>query len=225
MGALETLQSLLTGNFPVALLASFFAGLLTSFSPCVIAMSPVVLGYVGAYGGNNKLRNLQLVVFLVVGLAVAFAILGLIAALIGGIFGQLSDVAPLVLGVVLIIVGLNLMKLVTIPALGLKKWPVRVSGRGGAFLTGLFFGVAASPCATGFLAVIISLAAVSDRPLQSAALLFAYGLGHGVPLIIVGLTAGTIKSLRQFSQYWDYFSYVAGLLFVGVGVYLFALWL
>jgi len=61
--------------------------------------------------------------------------------------------------------------------------------------------------------------------LASAALLFAYGLGHAVPLVIVGVAAGTIKSLRQFSKYWDYFSYVAGLLFVGAGVYLFALYL
>lgn len=225
MGALETLQSLLTGHFPVAILASFFAGLLTSFSPCVIAMSPIVLGYVGAYGGKNKWLNLQLSVLLVTGLAVAFAVLGLIAALIGGIFGQLSSAAPLILGGVLVAVGLNLMKLLTFPSFGLKRWPLRVSGRSGAFLTGLFFGVAASPCATGFLAVIISLAAVSNRPLASAALLFAYGLGHGVPLVIVGLAAGTLKSLRQFSKYWDYFSYVAGLLFVGVGVYLFALYL
>ena len=225
MGTLETLQSLLTGYLPVALVASFFAGLLTSFSPCVIAMSPIVLGYVGAYGGSNKWLNLQLSVLLVTGLAVAFAVLGLIAALIGGVFGQLSSVAPLILGGVLVAAGLHLMKLVVIPSLGLKRWPLRVSGRSGAFLTGLFFGLAASPCATGFLAVIVSLAAVSSRPLASAALLFAYGLGHGVPLVIVGLAAGTIKSLRQFSKHWDYFSYAAGLLFVGAGVYLFALYL
>jgi len=225
VGALETLQSLLTGHFPVALLAAFFAGLLTSFSPCVMAMSPVVLGYVGAYGGHNKWRNLQLVLLLVTGLAVAFAVLGLVAALIGGVFGQLSRVAPLILGGVLMAVGLNLMKLLTIPSFGLKSWPLRVSGRSGAFLTGLFFGIAASPCATGFLAVIISLAAVSNRPVASAALLFAYGLGHGVPLVAVGLAAGTLKALRHFSRHWDYFTFIAGLLFLGMGVYLFALYL
>jgi len=225
VATLGILQNMLIGSWPLAVIASFAAGILTSFSPCVMAMTPLMLGYVGAWGGHDKWRNLLLVLSLVAGLAGAFAILGLVAAFIGGIFGHFSTTVPLLLAAVLVVMGLSLMKLVHLPTCGLSKWPLKIGGKRGAFLTGLMFGVAASPCATGFVAVIMSLAAVSGQPLVGASLLFAYGLGHGAPLVVVGLAAGTLKSWRRFSQYWDYFSFVAGLLILAVGVYLFATWL
>jgi len=216
---------MLLDAWPIAFFASFIAGLLTSFSPCVIAMTPLMLAYVGAWGGPSKWRNLSLVLSLVVGLAGAFAILGFIAAVVGGVFGRFAIPWPIFLAIVLVVMGLNLMKIVTLPSFGFSRTPLKMGGKRGAFLTGLFFGLAASPCATGFVAVIISLAAVSNDPWRGATLLFFYGLGHGVPLIAVGLAAGVLRSWRKMGQYWDSLSFVSGLLIFAVGVYLFANWL
>lgn len=220
MITLDTLQSLIAGNVGVAFLASFLAGVFTSLSPCIMAMVPMVLGYVGAFGSTDSRRSFLLVLSLVAGLSTSFSVLGLAAALLGGIFGNVSRFAPMLLGAVFMVMGLSLMKIITLPTAGLSKLPIRAQGFGGAYMLGLVFGLAASPCASGMLAVIVSFAAVSGRVLTGVLLLFAYGLGNGVPLLIIGSAAGALKSFRRASQYWDYFAYLAGLLFVGAGAYL-----
>lgn len=220
MFTLETLQTFIAGNLGLALLASLLAGVFTSLSPCIMAMVPMVLGYVGAFGTTDSRRSFLLVLSLVAGLSTSFSVLGLVAALLGGIFGNVSRFAPMLLGAVFILMGLNLMKIITLPTVGLSRLPIKAQGYGGAYVLGLIFGLAASPCASGMLAVIVSFAAVSGRLWTGVLLLFAYGLGNGLPLLIIGGAAGALKGFRRASQYWDYFSYVAGLLFVGAGAYL-----
>ncbi|MBT9155411.1 MAG: Thiol:disulfide interchange protein DsbD [Firmicutes bacterium] len=220
MITLESLQSILVGHLGFALLASFAAGVLTSLSPCIIAMMPLVLGYVGVSGSIKTRRSLFLVLSLVLGLSTAFTALGLMAALLGGIIGITSNIAPVLLGVVLLVMGLSLMQLIHLPAKSIAKMPVRAHGFFGAFLVGLAFGLAASPCAGPVLGIIVGVAAASGRIFTGGLLLFAFGLGQGVPLLVVGSVAGALRTWRGLSRYWDFGAYVAGLLFVGVGLYL-----
>jgi len=217
---METLQSILVGNLGLAVLASFGAGVLTSLSPCIIAMMPIVLGYVGVSGGIKTRRSLLLVLSLVLGLSTAFTALGLAAALLGGIIGITSSVAPMLLGAVLLLMGLSLMQLVQLPFKSITKMPVRAHGFLGAFLVGLAFGLAASPCVSPVLGIIVSVAATSRQVYAGGLLLFAFGLGQGLPLLLVGGAVGALRAWRGFSRYWDFGAYVAGLLFVGVGLYL-----
>jgi len=220
MFSVDNLQSLLSGSVPLALAVCFLAGVFTSVSPCIMSMVPVVLGYVGAFGAENKKRNLIQVLFLVLGLATSFAALGIVAVLLGGVFGSIGKGAPLFLGAVLIIMGLNLMQLVKLPFQGLTRLPVKLNGLFGAFILGLFFGLAASPCASAVLVIILSFVGVSQRIWLGGAMLFVYGLGHGIPLLIIGFAAGALRGFRSFSRYWDLTAYVAGLLFVGLGVFM-----
>jgi len=220
MMALETLQSLLAGQLGWALLTSFLAGLLTSLSPCIIAMMPLVLGYVGIFKGIESRRSLFLVLCLILGLASAFTALGVVASLLGGIIGITSDFLPLLLGAVLVLMGLSLMQLIHLPVSAFSKLPLRADGLLGAYLVGLVFGFAASPCAGPVLGIIVSVAAASGRIYMGGLLLFAFGIGQGVPLLLVGSVAGALRAWRGLSRYWEYGAYVAGLLFVGVGAYL-----
>ena len=220
MIALETLQNILAGHLGLALLAVFVAGVLTSLSPCIIAMMPLVLGYVGVFKGIKTRRSLLLVLCLIMGLASAFTALGVVAALVGGIIGITSDLLPVLLGAVLVLMGLSLMQLIQLPVSAISRLPLRTDGLLGAYLVGLVFGLAASPCAGPVLGVIVGVAAASGRIYTGGLLLFAFGLGQGVPLLLVGSVAGALRSWRGLSRYWDYGAYVAGLLFVAVGFYL-----
>lgn len=222
MWTTESLQTLISGNIPLALLASFAAGVFSSVSPCIMAMIPIVLSYVGAYGGGSPRHNLKLVSALVLGMSTAFAVLGIVAVALGGVFGDVGRGAPIFLAIVLMLMGLNLMRIIQLPVKGLDRLPVRLGGLTGAFLVGLFFGLAASPCVSGILVVLLGFVGVSGRFLLGGLLLFAYGLGHGVPLLIVGTTVGALKGFRRFSQHWDTFAYVVGLMLIAVGVYLLA---
>ena len=70
----------------------------------------------------------------------------------------------------------------------------------GAFLFGILFGVVASPCSTPILAAIATIAAARGSVPQGALLLFVYGLGKGVPLLLLGLAAGSLPAMRSISR-------------------------
>ncbi|MBI2302215.1 MAG: sulfite exporter TauE/SafE family protein [Armatimonadetes bacterium] len=90
----------------------------------------------------------------------------------------------------------------------------------GALLLGMLFGLIASPCATPILAVILSAAAAKGRPLFGAALLFAYAVGHGLPLLVLGLFAGAAARLRQLGPHMGRVRQGSGWLLVAVAFYL-----
>ncbi|HSW35711.1 MAG TPA: cytochrome c biogenesis protein CcdA [Candidatus Limnocylindrales bacterium] len=195
-------------------------GLLTSVSPCILAMVPVLVSYIGGHGGGTKSRGFFLSLSFVTGLAVTFAVLGFIAAFFGRIFGQIGGAWYYILAAVAIIMGLQLLGILTFDLPGLKRIPVKKEGLIGAFLMGMLFGLVASPCATPVLAVVITYAAVQAEPFYGSGLLFIYGLGHGIPLLIAGTFTGMVRNLPKLSRYTHYLSYISGLVLVIVGLIL-----
>ncbi|MCB0363544.1 MAG: hypothetical protein KDD35_12525, partial [Bdellovibrionales bacterium] len=68
----------------------FFAGVLTSFTPCVFPMIPITLAVIGSRGPNlSKWRSLLTSLIYVFGIALSYSVLGLFAALTGSLFGSL----------------------------------------------------------------------------------------------------------------------------------------
>jgi len=51
---MSNLTSLISGNIFIALLVSFIAGLISSFSPCLLSTVPLVIGYVGTNAKKDK---------------------------------------------------------------------------------------------------------------------------------------------------------------------------
>ena len=88
---------------------------------------------------------------------------------------------------------------------------------------GLFFGLVASPCATPILAVIITYVAAQQNLTYGWLLLFAYGLGQGMPLLVVGTFTATLKNLRFIQRYSPYITYISAGILILLGVYLFYL--
>jgi cytochrome c-type biogenesis protein len=116
--------------------------------------------------------------------------------------------------------GLQLLGVITFNLPGLKKIPIRKAGLSGALVMGMLFGLVASPCATPVLAVIITYAAVQAEPFYGSGLLFIYGLGHGIPLLVAGTFTGMARSLPKLNKYTHYLSYLSGLVLVILGIVL-----
>lgn len=218
----EVLPRAVTGQTPLVYLLVFLGGLLTSLSPCILAMIPVIIGYVGGYGGMTGRRGFLFSLVFVLGLAVTFAVLGLAAASLGRVFGQINRGWYYLMALVAIVMGLQLLEVVRINLPGLRSMPMKVRGPGGAFLAGLFFGLVASPCATPVLAVLMVYVAGQGDPVYGGSLLFVYGLGHGVPLLLAGTFTAACKGLTAFQRYSRYITYSSGVLLIGVGLYLLA---
>jgi len=84
---------------------------------------------------------------------------------------------------------------------------------------GLLFGLVLSPCATPVLAVIITYVASTGSVYYGASLLFAYGLGHGLPLILAGTFTASIKQLPRFRKYAHYITWLSGVVLIMLGLY------
>ena len=220
---LESLANVIQNHGWVAFPACFLAGVVSSASPCVLAMIPLVIGFVSGYSEGSPKKAIQYSLVFTLGLTITFTILGVIAGALGRLFGDVGGFWKYVLPPVAIILGLFL--------LGVFKFNVGISQRFmpkrkallGAFLMGLFFGIVASPCATPVLAVILTFAATQKRIAYSGGLLLAYALGHWILVLGAGISAGFAQRVLEskgIANFSNYSKKVGGLLLIGAGVYL-----
>lgn len=205
--------------------ACFLAGIISSASPCVLAMIPLVIGYVGGYAEGSQRKAIQYSLVFVLGLTITFTVLGIIAGAMGRLFGDVGSFWNYVLPPVAILLGLYLLLSEVLNLnIGIsQRFMPRKRALIGAFLMGLFFGILASPCATPVLAVILTLAATQKEIAYSGGLLLAYALGHWVLVLGAGISAGFAQRVldsKGISNFSSYSKKAAGVILIGVGVYL-----
>lgn len=197
----------------------FLLGIITSLSPCILSLMPVLLGYIGGYGENRR-KSFLMAVFFVIGLGITFAVLGLLASYLGTIFGQVGSFWYIFAALIAIVMGLHLLDVVHLRFPGLKRLPFKANSPLGAVLVGLTFGLVASPCSTPVLAAILSFVAVRQQVLYGGLLLFVYGAGQGTPLILLGSFAGLLRELPYLQARSKYFAYFSGVVLILLGLYL-----
>lgn len=208
------------GGLAIVLLV-FLGGLMTSLSPCLLAMLPVMLGYIGGLEKPTRRRGFITSTSFVLGLSVTFAFLGIAASLFGKVFGQIGPAWVYIIGIFSIIMGLQLIGVINLNLPGLQTMPEKKGGIFGSFGLGLLFGLVASPCATPVLAVLMTYVAGQGVLWYGALLLFIYGLGHGLPLIIAGTFTAVIKNLPHLQRWGQYITYLSGSLLILFGLYFF----
>lgn len=208
----------------VAFPACFLGGIVSSASPCVLAMIPLVIGYVGGYSEGSHKKAIQYSLVFTLGLTITFTVLGIIAGAMGRLFGDVGGFWYYVLPPVAILLGLQLLGVFNLN-IGLpQRFVPKRKALFGALLMGFFFGIVASPCATPVLAVILTFAATRENIVFSGGLLLAYALGHWVLVLGAGISAGfaqRVLSSRGISNFSTYSKKAAGVILIGVGIYLF----
>ena len=199
---------------------------MSSASPCVLAMIPLVIGYVGGYAEGSQKKAIQYSLMFTLGLTITFTVLGVIAGAVGRLFGDVGGFWYYVLPPVAILLGLYLLfsdKLnlnIGVPQRFMPKKKALL----GAFLIGLVFGIVASPCATPVLGVILTFAATKQEMAYSGSLLLAYALGHWVLVLGAGISAGfaqRVLSSKGIGNFSSYSKKAGGVILIGVGIYLF----
>jgi cytochrome c biogenesis protein CcdA len=184
-----------------ALAAAFIGGVLTSASPCVLAAAPVAVGYVGGQA-RTPARAWALSAAFVAGLTLVLVLLGLLAARLGLLMGSLPGPWSMAIGAVIVAAGVGMWR--AAPSCGLSlpaRWQRWLSGAGswGAFALGALVSSVMSPCATPALAAALAVAgagaAFGESMWWGAALLLAYGLGHGLLLLVAGALPGSAHVL------------------------------
>ncbi len=220
----------------VGLAVAFVAGVATFASPCCLPMVPVWIGYIvgGTPAGQrtNRLVALQQSLAFVVGFAVVFVGLWASIGLVGYLLRGYVDVIRQVAGVLLIVMGLHVAGLITIPFLrnqvSLGGRLVRRDASGAVVATrpsvlrsalfGVVFAAGWTPCVGPTLGAIIGMASLNDTFGQGTLLLVGFALGLGLPFVLVALGADAVRQrLAWLTNHQVIVSVVTGAMLMVVG--------
>ena len=174
---------------------AFVAGMLSTLSPCVLPLLPLVFGT-----AISKHRWGPLA--LATGLSISFVAIGLFVATIGfaigfdeGIFRNVAAVLMLIVGLVLVVPRLEMgFATVAGPA---SNWAQQRfgerdgNGLGGQFGVGLLLGAVWSPCVGPTLGAASLMAAQGENLGQVAITMFLFGVGAAIPLLLISIASRT----------------------------------
>lgn len=216
----------------VSIAVAFAAGLLSFISPCVLALLPVYLAFLGnaAVAGDagsstvtaTRAQVLPQAVLFVAGFSVLFIILGTSIGLVGGPLFRIPEVRQLT-GILVIILGL-LTTGIFGPVLDRLRiganpdWlPAARSTR--ALALGALVAIGWTPCIGPVLGAIFTMGASSGSALAVAVLLTAYSIGLAIPFLIAAFAFPTLRPLVAFlRRHHRAVQVVTGLLIVAIGV-------
>lgn len=217
---------------PFGIGISALAGLLSFLSPCVLALVPAYIGYLG---GRSVTPSGQVVenrwvtfshgVAFVIGFSVIFVILGAAASVLGALLYDLRTWLARIGGVVVILFGLHTTGLITIPFLDYdtrrQEQPNPRLGYLSSALMGVFFSAGWAPCVGPVLGAVLTLALSSARITDGVILLSAYSVGLAVPFLLAALGIGRVAELmRRHGKAIHILSIATGVILIVVGVML-----
>jgi cytochrome c-type biogenesis protein len=209
-------------------LVAFAAGLLSFFSPCVLPMVPIYIGYLSGAAvtpeGIVSARRdaVAHAIAFVLGFTLIFvAIWSALSALT--IVLSKSDLGHIA-GVILIIFGIHFIGIVRIPFL-YQEARVQVHNRPLGYptslLTGMAFAAGWTPCIGPTLSGVLALATQEATVLQGTGLLIAYSMGLGIPFLLTAFALGSATQfLKRFSPYLRYVEIASGVLLLAMGLLL-----
>ncbi len=182
---LDALRAAAGAGGLVAVPLAFAGGVVAGLNPCCVPLYPAAAATCCADRDDTPAAGLWISGAFVGGVATATAILGVLAALAGRALTGLGGWASVLIALVPIVMGLHLLGWVRIPMPSAPAW-TRAKGVARAFASGLLLSLVLTPCGTPVLAAVLSFAAHERSPAYGAVLLFAYGLGVGMPMLLVG---------------------------------------
>lgn len=210
----------------LALLAAFVWGIISVvLNPCHLAVIPLVAGLISKQTQQGSARAIQLTFALATGTLTSFAAIGIITALAGKLVGDIAWLEKL-LAIIFIAVGLNLLGILPLPHFH-PRFQVKGNGLIPAFALGLLYGSAHGPCCLAFMAPLVAAAfgMASRAAIYAGLLLFAFGLGHALVIVLAGAATSVMQRYMKWSERSKAYvtlSRISGALVLLAGIYMLA---
>lgn len=216
---------------------AILAGMASFLSPCVLALVPAYIGYLGGRAvatpegvevqhASSRLLTFSHGVAFVLGFSVVFVLLGAAASALGAFLFDIRQWLVWIGGVVVIIFGLHTMGVFTIPFLDYdtrQQFTPAEQGAsyGSSFLMGVFFSAGWAPCVGPVLGAVLTMALTAEGLSRGVVLLSAYSLGLAIPFLLAALAVGQVTTwIRSMGKYMRYIQIANGVLLVLIGVLL-----
>jgi cytochrome c-type biogenesis protein len=201
------------------------AGAISVLSPCVLPLLPIVIA---SALSKHRFGSLALAA----GLALSFAAVGIFLATAGASLGLDDETFRRAAAVLMVLFGLVMLsarlqagftRIGSVFAAGGQRALGSVVGEGwsGQLLVGLLLGVVWSPCVGPTLGAATTLAAQGRNLAQIALLMIVFGVGAGLPLLILGsVSRATLTRIRgSLTSFGKVAKMALGCLFVMFGVF------
>ncbi len=222
----QTMESGYNSNTLYMIFMVFFAGVLTSFTPCIYPMIPITIGILQSQASPSLFYNFLSSFAYVLGIALVYSVLGYLAATTSIIFGQWLGNPFFILFVILFFLYFAFAMFgfydIYIPPFLRFRREIAVDKKGTllhCFLFGVISGTVASPCLTPALALVLGLAAKTANPVLGFLYLFAFSVGMGVLLVLVGTFSSTLSLLPQAGDWMDEIKRAFGFVMLAICVY------
>ena len=210
-------------------------GLITAFNPCCLPMYPAVFGFIGSSCCKPTTTSatavagkplLSITLLFVLGMATATSLMGILTAGLGWVFGRFDSRFLLLLALFPLVMGLNQLGLLPLrfPSWHSDKLHAITTGKFkhhlSAFAAGVVFSLAIAPCTTPILVGILTLVAMHNDLTYGGVLMFCYGLGAGLPLLLIGHGMDRLQTLLLTPQRQRWLRRITGVLLLGVSGYI-----
>ena len=157
------------------------------------------------------------------GFTTVFVLFGIAVGVVGYLLADNDDLILKFAGAVLIVMGLHLAGVITIPILDQER---RIDAGQGAkigyarsYVVGAAFSAGWSPCIGPTLGAIYALSVTSGTVLQAGVLLFVYSLGLAIPFLAMGAAYGAVKPwYAKAKRYVWIVNYLSGAMLIVVGI-------
>ncbi|MBA3661622.1 MAG: protein-disulfide reductase DsbD [Gammaproteobacteria bacterium] len=194
-------ELLYTQQLPIIILIFIVLGLLLSLTPCVLPMVPIltsiIVGQKAATPSTKKAFWLSLTY--VLGMAITYAFAGIAAALLGNSLQVWLQQPWIILTVstLFLILAFSLfsrydLRLPKKLQQGLHRLNSKTAGGHyiGVFIMGMLSALVVSPCVTAPLVGVLIYIGQTGNIVLGGTALFALGIGMGIPLLLIGTSAG-----------------------------------
>ncbi len=211
----------------VTLLCFLGLGVLLAFTPCSLPMLPILSSIIVGRKHRTHWKALQYSLAYVLGLSLTYAAAGLLVAWLGSSIQAYFQSPWIISGFSLLFVLLAFSMLdffeLQLPAAWrehILRWQQRQKGGSylGDFLMGCLSTLIVSPCVTAPLVGVLAYISESGNLLLGAGALFALGLGMGLPLLLLGFSAG--KYLPKSGPWMEVLQKLFAFLLFGMAIWM-----
>jgi cytochrome c-type biogenesis protein len=186
-----------TTNPLILLPLAFLGGGIASVSPCILALLPVNLSYIGTLKITSRWDAFKKAGLFVLGAVTILSLFGLVSSFAGAVMVDYRGYINITVGLIMAVMGLWLIGVVKIPLPQMNiNLPVA-----GPYGVGLTFALVSSPCASPVLFAVLAAAAATGSQLLGTLTMVSYALGYTLLIFLSSLFTGLAKQSKQLLQH------------------------